>query len=172
MITKNTSYFNRVVPKGEWFPILLVRLCIGFFFAIEGLGTLFLTEKRDVLSGMLTQSAIPMVQLFVYGIPLLELVFGLLLIFGLLTTISSLILSLVMAFIMVFIKIPLIKTQLLLPWYLEFASTPEMLFFLLLFWLVFTGGGKASLDYAITASKLKKGHTAASFEDHHHHHQL
>lgn len=173
MACKNISYSNRVIPHGQWFPIFIIRIFVGLFFAISGLGKLFLSEKREMLAQIMEQANIPLASLMVYLVPLMELVFGLFLTIGLITTICSWFLLIIMAVATFTVRAPMIDQNSFVAWFLDFVYLPEVLFMFIFFWLIFSGGGKASIDYAITCNKLRgqecDHHDAGPPDEHHHH---
>ncbi|MCH9630594.1 MAG: hypothetical protein S4CHLAM37_05960 [Chlamydiia bacterium] len=172
MVCRNISYSNRIIPHGQWFPIFIIRIFVGIFFAISGLGKLFLSEKREMLAQILDQANVPLASVFVYLVPLMELVFGLFFAIGLITTISSWFLFIIMAVATFTVRAPMIQPGSTISWFLDFVYLPEVLFMFIFFWFMFSGGGKASIDYAITCNKLRgECNDNQGPPDEHHHHE-
>ncbi len=115
-------------------PAFLARIAVGYAFFIAGLNEiLHVGFAADGLNTIM---------------PLAQLVFGAFLLIGFLTLVSSAVLLLNMLF-----AIPQLVTTGFWTGIGAYLYTPEVLIILLLFWLIFAGGGKWSVDYYIGAGR-------------------
>ena len=124
----------------EWVARLAVRIAIGLEFFGSGLG------KLGRVSGLIQffrSLGIPGAELLAPFVASTELVCGVLIAVGLATRTAAVMLCGVMTVAIVTAAAP--EKHI---WHglLEFFYLPEVLFFLLLAWIVFAGPGRASLD--------------------------
>jgi putative oxidoreductase len=132
--------------RTAWLPPLLARLVLAAIFVQSGWGKLHnLPQVIDYFKSL----GIPAPALqapFVAGV---EFVGGLLLIVGLLTRLSAFLLAGTMAVAILTAKLSDVHSI------GGFANLPEVSFLVLLLWLVWEGGGKASLDALIAGYRRK-----------------
>jgi putative oxidoreductase len=127
----------------EWVAQLVVRIAVGLEFFGSGLG------KLGKLSGLIQYFRSLGIQAPEIQAPFVastELVCGALIVMGLLTRPAAAMLCGVMTVAIVTAAVP--EKHITASWHglLEFFYLPEVLFLLLLVWLVFAGPGRASLD--------------------------
>jgi putative oxidoreductase len=127
----------------EWVARLAVRIAIGLEFFGSGLG------KLGRVSGLIQffrSLGIPGAEILAPLVASTELVCGVLIAVGLATRTAAVMLCGVMTVAIVTAAAP--EKHITASWHglLEFFYLPEMLFFLLLAWIVFAGPGRASLD--------------------------
>ncbi len=134
------------LQQWEWFGILLARLAVGLLFAISGGGKLFVPKKGKQMKETMQQADVPAAQKSAVFVSLVELVFGVFLILGFLTPLSSLMLSGVMVVAIATVKLKTIEAKSILRWLGEFLYIPEVLYLVILIWLFFSGPGRVSLD--------------------------
>ncbi|TMC83129.1 MAG: DoxX family protein [Chloroflexi bacterium] len=127
----------------EWVARLAVRIAIGLEFFGSGLG------KLGRVSGLIQffrSLGIPGAEILAPLVASTELVCGVLIAVGLATRTAAVMLCGVMTVAIVTAAAP--EKHITASWHglLEFFYLPEVLFFLLLVWIVFAGPGRASLD--------------------------
>jgi putative oxidoreductase len=127
----------------EWVARLAVRIALGVEFSGSGLG------KLGRVSGLVQyfrSLGIPAAEILAPFVASTELVCGVLIAVGLATRPAAVMLCGVMTVAIVTAAAP--EKHITANWHglLDFLYLPEVLFFLLLAWLVFTGPGRASLD--------------------------
>ncbi len=146
MRTKLNYFLFKDWNKGEQVPAFLARVLVGVFFAISGFAKLFDHARHMSIYDTLVQANIPLPEFNSYFVPIIELVFGLFLVFGFLTLISGLILLFNMLVATLTVAIHGIKASNFFYWLNDFLYLPEVLLMLLLFWIIFAGAGSWSLD--------------------------
>ena len=138
------SKFGYHKRRIEWLPILIARIFLGMFFIISA----FNGKERLSLFQRLKDHQIPFPQLNAYLIPGLQLIFAFLILIGLLTTLSSLILLILKgALIMMAENVSTFLCYANIPVFEALFRLPEVLHIVMLFWLLFSGPGKVSVDY-------------------------
>ncbi len=138
----------------EPYAILLVRILLGLFFAISGGYKLFVRGRTESMCRTLVEAKVPYPRLMTYFVSSVELVGGIFLILGFLTSLASVALIVDMAVATLTTKLSTMQRGLsLLDWLDNFLYFPEVLYILLLVWLICSGPGRFSIDYRI-ADKL------------------
>jgi putative oxidoreductase len=134
----------------EWLARLVVRLAVGLEFFGSGLGKL---GKLSGFTQYFRSLGIPFPELQAPFVAGAELVCGMLIAVGLATRAAALVLCGVMTVAIALAAVP--EKKITAGWHglLEFLYLPEVLFLLLLGWLIFTGPGKASLDAMLTPAR-------------------
>jgi len=131
----------------EQYAILLVRVSIGLFFAISGGRKLFVAGSRQTMYETLIRAKVPFPNLMTYFVSSVELVGGSLVAAGLLSSLASLALSVDMAVAILTTKLSAIPKGLSpLDWFDNLLYLPEVLYVLILFWIICSGPGKLSVD--------------------------
>jgi putative oxidoreductase len=133
----------------EWVGILLARLAVGLLFLLSGSGKLFRRDRRETRRQTLQEAGIPFPELNVVFVSGVEFVGGFLLVLGALTPLACLMLSGVMIVALATTRIPAIKASSLLDWLSEFLYLPEVLYLVILVWLLLAGPGWLSVDHLI-----------------------
>ena len=131
---------------GEWMPITAARLLIGMFFCISGGTKLFVRAQFAVLEQTMVQSHIPFPYANALFVAAVEFSCGAGLALGLLTPICAAMLMGDMVIAIATNRIYSIRADSLLSWVDEFLYLPEVLYILILAWLIFSGPGRYSLD--------------------------
>ena len=139
--------------QAEWFPILLVRVCLGVFFILSGFFKVFDAKQHSSVLHIFKQANFPMPELFAYLIPILELICGVLILVGLLCTLASFILFLIMIAAIITEKFASAMHHGGLMIIENFLYLPEVLYALMLIWLMFSGPGKVSFDFSYGKKK-------------------
>src|SRR5438094_2820411 len=135
----------------QWVGILLARVVVGSLFFLSGRGKLFVPERREQIRQTLIEAHVPFPELNALFVSAVELVFGLLLIFGAITPLACVMLSGVMIVAIATTAIPNIKATSLLGWLSEFFYLPEVLCLVRLIWLFFLGPGAFILVHLFMA---------------------
>jgi putative oxidoreductase len=140
----------------EQYPILLVRVAIGLFFAISGARKLFVAGSRQTMYETLIRAKVPFPNLMTYFVSSVEFVGGCLVATGLLSSPASLALSIDMAVAILTSKLSAMPKGLSpLEWVDNLLYLPEVLYVLIFFWMICSGPGKLSVDYWL-ADQLQK----------------
>jgi len=134
----------------EWMPITAVRVLIGIFFSISGGNKLLVPARFSMMEQTLAQSHIPFPHANAIFLSLVEVVFGAGLVVGLLTPLCALVLAVDMIVAVATNRIHSIQASGVLAWLDDFLYLPEVLYVMILVWLIFSGPGRYSLDGLIT----------------------
>jgi putative oxidoreductase len=139
-----------LLKRFDWAPILLARLSIGLEFFLSGKGKL---GKLGELTEYFASLKIPAPGVNAALTATTETVCGALLVLGLLTRFAAAPLVVVMGVAIVTAQLKTVKE----PFLSNFLYLVEWSFVVILVWLVFAGGGKASLDHLIASRRRKPG---------------
>ncbi len=129
--------------------MLLARLSVGLLFALSGGGKLFVPARREQMRATLREAGIPVPEISAVIVSSVEFVFGALLIIGFLAPLCCLMLSGVMIGVLSTTILPGIKAESVISWLGEFLYLPEVLYLVILVWLLFSGPGWLSVDHLI-----------------------
>lgn len=130
----------------EWMPITAVRASIGIFFCISGGTKLFVPAQFSTMEHTLAQSHIPFPHASALFVSLVEFVSGAGLVVGLLTPLCALVLAIDMIVAIATNRIQSIQASGVLAWLDDFLYLPEVLYWMILVWLIFSGPGRYSVD--------------------------
>jgi putative oxidoreductase len=130
----------------EWMPITAVRVLIGTFFCISGGTKLVVPAQFSLMEHTLAQSHIPFAHASAMFVSLAEFVSGAGLVVGLLTPFCALVLVVDMIVAVATSRIHSIQASGVLAWLDDFLYLPEVLYVMILVWLIFSGPGRYSLD--------------------------
>jgi putative oxidoreductase len=146
--------FTAALQRLEWVGRLLARLSVGLLFFLSGRGKLFVPARREQMRETIRQAGLPRPELTAPVMALVEFGAGAALILGLLMPLACVMLIGVMAGALITIQIPGIKASSLLDWAGEFLYLPEVLYVVILVWLLFAGPGWPSVDHLWTQSTV------------------
>jgi len=132
--------------QAEWMPITAVRVLIGIFFSISGGNKLLVPARFSMMEQTLAQSHIPFPHANAIFLSLVELACGAGLVIGLLTRLCALVLAVDMMVAVATNRIHSIQASGVLAWLDDFLYLPEVLYWMILVWLIFSGPGGYSLD--------------------------
>jgi putative oxidoreductase len=135
----------------EWLGILLARIAVGLLFFLSGRGKLFVPERREQMRQTLVKARVPFPEFNAVFVSAVEFGCGLLLVLGTLTPLACVMLDCVMITAITTTAIPNIKATSVPAWFSEFLYLPEVLYFIILLWLFFSGPGWLSVDHLILA---------------------
>lgn len=149
MISRLCALMSRVcgiLNRLEGLPILAVRIVLGIMFIQSGHGKLF--GGHEKVTGFFTELGIPLPGLNAWVVACTEFFGGIGLVAGLGTRIFALMLSFTMLIATVTAKLPDLRKE---PTFniTDLFFVAEVLAMLLLFWMVFSGPGKLSLDHVV-----------------------
>lgn len=130
----------------EWMPTTVARVLIGVFFCISGGTKLFIPAKFSVMERTLAESHIPFPHANAIFVSLVEFAAGAGLVVGLLTPLCAAVLVVDMIVAVATNRIHSIQSLGLLGWLGDFLYLPEVLYVMILVWLIFSGPGRYSLD--------------------------
>jgi putative oxidoreductase len=129
-----------------WMPTTAVRILIGIFFCISGGTKLFVPAQFITMEHTLAQSNIPFPHASALFVSLIEFSAGAGLVVGLLTRLCALVLAVDMIVAIATNRIQSIQATGVLAWLDDFLYLPEVLYVMILVWLIFSGPGRYSLD--------------------------
>src|SRR6516225_3593099 len=130
----------------EWMPITATRLLIGIFFCISGDAKLFVPSQFNEMQQTMIRSHIPFPHASALFVSLVEFACGGGLALGLLTPLCALMLMGNMIVAIFTNRIGSIQASGFLAWLDDFLYLPEVLYVLILLWLLFSGPGRYSVD--------------------------
>ena len=133
----------------QWLGILVARLAVGLLFFLSGRGKLFVPEQREQMRETLVAAHVPFPELNALFVSTIEFGSGLLLILGALTPIACVMLGGVMVMAIATTAVRSIKATSLLGWLSEFLYLPEVLYLVILLWLLLSGPGWFSIDHLV-----------------------
>jgi len=136
----------------EWMPMTAVRVLIGIFFCISGGTKLLVPARFSMMEQTLAQSHIPFPHANALFVSLAEFASGAGLVVGLLTPLCALVLVVDMIVAVATNRIHSIQATGVLAWLDDFLYLPEVLYVMILVWLIFSGPGRFSLDGLIVRS--------------------
>src|SRR6516165_5527348 len=134
----------------EWMPMTVARVLIGIFFCISGATKLLVPAQFTLMEQTLAQSHIPFPHANALFVSLIEFARGTGLAFGLLSPLCSLALMIVMIVAIATNRIQSIQASGVLAWFDDFLYLPEVLYVIILAWLIFSGPGRYSIDGLIS----------------------
>src|SRR5262245_5293418 len=145
----------------EWMPMTAVRILIGIFFCISGGTKLLVPTQFTLMEQTMVQSHIPFPHASALFVSLVEFACGGGLALGLLTPVCALVLVAVMIVAITTNRIHSIQASGVLAWLDDFLYLPEVLYVMILVWLIFSGPGRYSIDGLISrridAADLERG---------------
>lgn len=138
--------FLATLRAAEWMPMTAVRVLIGIFFCVSGGTKLLVPAKFSVMEQTLAQSHIPFPRATAIFVSLAEFSSGAGLVVGLLTPLCAVVLVVDMIVAIATNRIHSIQASGVLGWLDDFFYLPEVLYVMILVWLIFSGPGRYSLD--------------------------
>jgi len=130
----------------EWMPITVARVLIGIFFCKSGGTKLLVPAQFSLMEHTLAQSHIPFPRANAVFVSLVEFACGVGLALGLLTPLCALALVMTMIVAIATNRIQSIHERGALAWLDDFLYLPEVLYVIILVWLIFSGPGRYSID--------------------------
>lgn len=127
-------------------PITAVRVLIGIFFCISGGTKLLVPSQFHTMERTLAESHIPFPHANALFVSLVEFACGAGLALGLLTPLCALVLAVDMLVAIATNRIHSIQASGVLAWLDDFLYLPEVLYVMILVWLIFSGPGHYSID--------------------------
>jgi putative oxidoreductase len=127
-------------------PMTAARVPTGIFFCISGGTKLFVPAQFSVMEQTMVQSHIPFPHANALFVSLVEFVCGAGLVLGLLTPLCALMLMGNMIVAVATNRIHSIQASGALAWLDDFLYLPEVLYVMILGWLMFSGPGRYSID--------------------------
>jgi putative oxidoreductase len=141
-----TTTLLQGLRAAEWIPMTAARILIGIFFCISGGTKFFVPAQFRVLEQTLIQSHIPFPHANALFVSMVEFACGAGLALGLLTPLSAAMLAGDMLVAIATNRIHSIQSSGILAWLDDFLYLPEVLYILILVWLIFSGPGRYSVD--------------------------
>jgi putative oxidoreductase len=122
-----------MLRAGQWMPVTAARILIGIFFCISGGTKLFVKAQFAVLEATLVQSHIPFPHANALLVAMVEFACAATLMADMIVAIAT-------------NRIHSIQASGVLAWLDDFLYLPEVLYTLILVWLIFSGPGRYSVD--------------------------
>src|SRR3984957_19492760 len=135
-----------MLRAAEWMPVTAVRILIGVFFCISGGTKLFVQAQFRVLEQTMVQIHVPFPHATALFVAMVEFACGAGLGLGLLTPLCAAMLTGDMIVAIATTSIHTIRASGFLAWLDDFLYLPEVLYVLILVWLIFSGPGRYSVD--------------------------
>ncbi len=135
-----------MLHAGEWIPVTAARVLIGIFFCISGGTKLFVKTQFGVLEKTMVQIRVPFPHRTALFVATVEFACGAGLALGLLTPLCAAMLMGDMIVAIATTSIHTIQASSVLGWLDDFLYLPEVLYTLILVWLIFSGPGRYSVD--------------------------
>ena len=130
----------------EWMPMTAARVLIGIFFCISGGTKLLVPAQFSQMEQTLAQSHVPFPHANALFVSLVEFACGTGLALVLLTPLCALMLMVVMIVAIATNRVQSIHESGALAWLDDFLYLPEVLYVIILVWLIFSGPGRYSID--------------------------
>jgi putative oxidoreductase len=130
----------------EWMPMTAARVLIGIFFCISGGTKLLVPAQFSIMEHTLAESHIPLPHANAIFVSLVEFACGAGLALGLLTPLCALMLAVTMIVAVATNRIHSIQASGVLSFLDDFLYLPEVLYIMILVWLIFSGPGRYSID--------------------------
>ena len=135
-----------MLHAAEWMPVTAARILIGIFFCISGGKKLFVPAQFGVMEKTMVQSHIPFPRANALFVSMAEFACGAGLALGLFTPLCAATLTGDMIVAIATNRIHSIQESGVLARLDAFLYLPEVLYILLLVWLIFSGPGRYSVD--------------------------
>jgi putative oxidoreductase len=143
-----------MLRAGEWLPVTVARVLIGIFFCISGGTKLFVKGRFAVLEKTMVQIHTPFPHATALFVATVEFACGAGLTLGLLTPLCATMLMVDMIVATATTSVHTIQGGGALARLDAFLYLPEVLYTLILFWLIFSGPGPYSFDALIAWTGL------------------
>src|ERR1035438_838356 len=135
-----------MLRAGEWMPVTAARGLLGIFFCISGGTKLFVPAQFSVLAQTMVQICVPFPHATAFFVATVEFACGAGLALGLVTPLCAAMLTADMIVAIATTSIHSIKASGFLARLDDFLYLPEVLYVLILVWLIFSGPGRYSVD--------------------------
>jgi putative oxidoreductase len=135
-----------MLRAGEWMPVTGARVLIGIFFCISGGNKLFVRVQFGVVQQTMVESHIPFPYASALFVSTVEFACGAGLALGVLTPLCAAMLMGDMIVAIATNRIHSVHASGVLAWLDDFLYLPEVLYALILVWLIFSGPGRYSVD--------------------------
>ena len=142
-----------MLRAGEWMPVTAARVLIGIFFCISGGTKLFVRAQFAALEQTMVQIHVPFPHATALFVATVEFACGAGLALGLLTPLCAAMLTADMVVAIATTSIHGIQAKGFLARVDDFLYLPEVLYVLILVWLIFSGPGRWSFD-GLIASRI------------------
>jgi putative oxidoreductase len=137
----------RSLSQLEWIGQLLARMSVGLLFFLSGRGKLFVPARREQMREAMRHAGLPSPELSATVTSLVEFAGGSMLCLGLLTPVACVMLTVVMVGALVTTQLPRVKAASAADWLSEVLYLPEVLYVVILAWLLLAGPGWLSVDH-------------------------
>ncbi len=135
-----------MLRAGEWMPVTAARIMIGVFFCISGGTKLFVRAQFGVFEKTMVRIQVPFPHATALFVATVEFACGAGLALGLLTQVCAAMLTVDMIVAIATTSVHGIQARGFLARLDDFLYLPEVLYVLILVWLIFSGPGRYSVD--------------------------
>jgi putative oxidoreductase len=133
----------------QWLGQLLARASVGGLFFLSGRGKLFVAARRVRMRETIAAAGLPRPDITAPLMSAVEFAGGAMLCLGLLTPVACVMLAGVMTGALVTTQLPRVQAASVADWLGEVLYLPEVLYVVILLWLLFAGPGWLSLDWLL-----------------------
>jgi putative oxidoreductase len=151
----NLGSIRQAFRNAEWIPMTAARILLGVFFCISGGMKLFVPAEFSLMERTIAESHIPFPHFNAIFVSVVEFACGASLALGLLTPVCALVLACVMIVAIATNRIHSIQSSGVLSWLDDFLYLPEVLYIMILAWLICSGPGRFSIDGLIWTSHTR-----------------
>lgn len=130
----------------QWAGAFVARISVGLLFVLSGGGKLFVPKKAKEMQETIRKAGVPAPEVTAKILSIVEFVFGIFLLLGFLTPLACITLIGLMIGALVTTVLPGVKESSFLAWLSAFLYLPEVLYIVILFWLLLSGPGVAAVD--------------------------
>ena len=149
--------FFQTPGSRRFIPLTIMRIALGAFFFASGFNKVFVPESQAMMLETLTGAGIPFPALMAFFVAGCETLFGLLMVAGILTRLSGLVLMTISLVALFTVGLHHIPANLnLLTWYSWLFYLPESGYIVICLLLIVQGGGPLSLDRLIARRRTPK----------------
>ena len=135
-----------MLRAAEWMPVTAARVLIGVFFCISGGTKLFAPGQFGVFEQTMVRIRVPFPNASALFVATVEFTCGAGLALGLLTPFCAAMLLADMVVAIATTSIHTFQASSIIAWVDDFLYLPEVLYVLILAWLIFSGPGRYSVD--------------------------
>ena len=133
--------------QGAWIGAFVARVSVGLLFVLSGGGKLFVPAKARQMLDTIQTAGLPAPAITARILSTVEFVFGVFLVAGFLTPLTCVMLIGLMAGALITTVLPGVKADGVIAWLAEFLYLPEVMYMVILFWLLLSGPGRLSVDH-------------------------
>lgn len=143
------KFWNNIIKTNSEKSIILLRILVGYVFIMEGIQKFVYAQDLGV--GRFLKIGIPYAEFFAPFVGVCEIIFGALILIGLLTRLAAIPLIIIMIVALISTKLPVLMDQGLL--HFSHKSRNDLSMFFCSIYLLIKGAGFYSLDFKLFKDK-------------------